>query len=518
MKYFTFDENKKYVVYGAGGNCYHIIRLFQNTNYCIEAILDQRADTIHDVMGIPVYTLEEYRKAELAKEKYIIIISIKNVFDHASIARDLIEFGFENIIYKPFPILQGGNGEAWDSINYVYEMLVEKKDFSAATQNKIVACSELRTLRIFIDELFIRGSEQEVVCWLPVELICNYNREDAYGLLPISSYYPLVELYQYLLNCGAEHKWKRIEDNFALYCSEWIEKENQLFTDSLKQSMVDSRIKVFYQMQKKSDIDREFFIRNAVFVKRVDSFRFCLLSSGRNRLSFLAAKGSRYIPVRMDRSDYEDWLNICEFEKFRKILEGIKNSKLFTNLQHPLMISYASETIDYVPLFCMPVIMEIFKFLHWKSAHNKGNYYKIDMEAYLRNKRALKVFSLMRDQGCMGRMLLMHGLNACRVYADKEQEKIGKAIDCLYGIREWTQEDTTDALKLIEESHILVVDSRFLIDSFSSFDGEIIFMLCWGADENVNIVEQGYYKEKELFHTIWGQQQVSGQMFLKRDK
>ena len=43
-------------------------------------------------------------------------------------------------------------------------------------------------------------------------------------------------------------------------------------------------------------------------------------------------------------------------------------------------------------------------------------------------------------------------------------------------------------------------------------------MLCWGADENVNIVEQGYYKEKELFHTIWGQQQVSGQMFLKRDK
>ena len=166
----------------------------------------------------------------------------------------------------------------------------------------------------------------------------------------------------------------------------------------------------------------------------------------------------------------------------------------------------------------MPVIMEIFKFLHWKSAHNKGNYYKIDMEAYLRNKRALKVFSLMRDQGCMGRMLLMHGLNACRVYADKEQEKIGKAIDCLYGIREWTQEDTTDALKLIEESHILVVDSRFLIDSFSSFDGEIIFMLCWGADENVNIVEQGYYKEKELFHTIWGQQQVSGQMFLKRDK
>ena len=288
MRCFTFDENKNYVVYGAGGNCYHIIRLFQNTNYHIEAILDQRADTMSDVMGIPVYTLEEYRKGEHAKEKCVIIISIKNVFEHASIARNLIELGFENIIYKPFPILQGEKGEIWDSIDCVYEMLVEKKDLSAATQDNLVACSELSTLRVFKDELLISKSEQEVICWLPVELVCNYDREDAYGLIPISSYYPLVELYQYLLNCGTENKWEKIEDNFALYCSEWIEKEHQVFTDSLKQSMIDSRINVFYQMQRKSDLDREFFIRNAVLVKRIDSFRFCLLSSGRNRMSFLS--------------------------------------------------------------------------------------------------------------------------------------------------------------------------------------------------------------------------------------
>lgn len=518
MRCFTFDENKNYVVYGAGGNCYHIIRLFQNTNYHIEAILDQRADTMSDVMGIPVYTLEEYRKGEHAKEKCVIIISIKNVFEHASIARNLIELGFENIIYKPFPILQGEKGEIWDSIDCVYEMLVEKKDLSAATQDNLVACSELSTLRVFKDELLISKSEQEVICWLPVELVCNYDREDAYGLIPISSYYPLVELYQYLLNCGTENKWEKIEDNFALYCSEWIEKEHQVFTDSLKQSMIDSRINVFYQMQRKSDLDREFFIRNAVLVKRIDSFRFCLLSSGRNRMSFLVAKGSRYIPVRMNKNDYKDWLNICEFERFRKTLEEIKNNKLFTTLQHPLMISYVSETTDYVSLFCMPVIMGIFKYLHWNSAQNKGNYYKIDLGTYHRNRSGLKVLSLMKDQGCMGRMLLMHGLNAQRIYADKEQEKISKAIDRLYGIKERTQEGTTDRLKLIEESHILVVDSRFQIESLASFHGEIIFMLCWGVAENMNLVEQGYYRENELFHTIWEQQQISGQVFLKRDK
>ena len=267
----------KYIIYGAGGNCFRVKKLLQNARYIVSGILDKRAEDIHNVEDVLVYTPENYALVDKEKDKSVIIVSVKNVFEHINIARTLLELGYEKIIYKPLPVLQGEHDEEWDSISYVYETIVEK-NISLDTTVRI-ACSRRDHLIVFKDELLIEDKGDQVLCWLPIELVCNYDREEAYKLVPMAAFYPILNLYRYLLNSGNECEWEIIEDDFFLYSADWVERTHQDFSYSLKKNMINSRINVFSEMQKKADIDKDFFIRNAVSVKRKDSLRFYLTTS-----------------------------------------------------------------------------------------------------------------------------------------------------------------------------------------------------------------------------------------------
>ena len=335
---FNMNQNTGYIIYGAGGNCHRVKEFLRKAKHPVTAVLDKRAKEINDIDGIPVYTLEQFSAMDEEKENRIIIISIKNVFAHINIVRDLLAAGYEKIIYKPFPVLQGEMDEEWDSINDAYEAIVEGKlllDF----KGRMIACSRGDHLMAYKDELIIEKDKDRVVCWIPIELVCNYNREDAFKLLPMAAYYPLLNLYQYLLGSGFRYGWEEIQDDFLLYAVEWVERAKYEFSDSLKNSMLNSRMDIFAQMQKKAEIDKNFYIRNAVCVKRIDTMRFYLTASGRNRVSFLAAKGYRFIPAYMSREDYACWLNENKFEEFRQYIEKEKINELFTMVPHPLMCS-----------------------------------------------------------------------------------------------------------------------------------------------------------------------------------
>lgn len=510
MKYFSMSRNMKYIIYGAGGNCFRVKKLLQNAQYTVAAILDKRAEDIHNVEDVPVYTLENFVQIDEEKDKIVIVISVKNVFEHINIARTLLELGYERIIYKPLPILQGEHDGEWDSINYVYETIVEN-DMSLDTNVKI-ACSRLNHLMIFKDELMIEDKGDQILCWLPIELVCNYDSEDAYQLVPMAAFYPLLNMYQYLLNSGIENEWEVIENDFFLYSADWVERTHQDSSHSLKRSMINSRINIFSEMQKKADIDKDFFVRNAVSVKRKDSCRFYLTTSGRNRVSFWAARGNRYIPVYMSREDYNCWMNQHKFEEFKQCLEKEKIGKLFTTMQHPMMISYTSETTDYVHLLCMPVIKEIFKLLHWKSAEKLNGYYKINLEDYKEEKAKLRIFVAVKDEGCMGRLLVMCGMNCYRLYCTEKQKRVSNLIDELFYIKDSKDMMIDSSMDVIQECQILILDSRINMPAITDFRGDNIFLLQWETDDSLDGLQDTFANKKLLFQTIWQQEKVSGWM------
>lgn len=513
VEYFEINRSGKYVIYGAGGNSRHIKNLFQSARYDVIAVLDKRADEIHNMDEIPVYTLEKFSLLGSKKEEITIVISVKNVFEHINIVRELLELGYKNIIYKPFPVLQGESDEEWGSIDQAYEMIVEKKELSFL-EGKRIACSRQNHLMIFKDELLIEEGDDTVMCRMPIELLCNYDREDAFGLIPLASYYPLVNMYQYLLGLPFAYEWEEIKNDFFLYSANWVERSGNEFSEQLKNSMIDSRVNVFYGMKRNADIRQDFFVQNAVSVKRTVPMRFYLSTSGRNRVAFQIAKGNRYVPVHMNKKDYVFWKNQSAFEALERYLNDGHINKLFASVPHPLMVSYGSDAIDYIPLFCMPVIKEIYRLLHWKAAEKGTDYPKLSLVRYNEEKQRLKVFAAVSDEGCIGRLLLMNGISCCRMYYDKKQKTIGRLLDELFYLKDSDAILTDDHADMIHQCQVLIVDSR-MAETIEDFRGNIIFVLQWGNEGYLGSRQDTYTEKKLLFQTIWQQNQVSGWMLTK---
>ncbi|MDE6128592.1 MAG: hypothetical protein K2G16_05295, partial [Lachnospiraceae bacterium] len=298
---------------------------------------------------------------------------------------------------------------------------------------------------------------------------------------------------------------------------DWVERTGKEFSDSLKNSMLYSRVEVFGEMQRKADIDKDFFVRNAVSVKRMDSFRFFLATSGRNRVSFLIARGQRVVPVYLSREDYDFWLNRDKFEELRQYLEKRKINKLFTAVPHPLMVSYKSETIDYVHLFCMPVVKEIYRLLHWEAAEKKCDDCKINVMKYNEKRQELKIFAAVKDEGCMGRLLLMYGMHCYRLYADEKQEEISRLIDALFWIKDFTEISADNVKDMVLQCRILIADSRVTMPFIPDLKGTVVFLLQWG-DSMPEALGDRFIKRKLLFQTIWQREKVSGWMLVRDNR
>ena len=128
----------------------------------------------------------------------------------------------------------------------------------------------------------------------------------------------MVELYKFFLGDKAIAEEEAIS-NFIVYCCEWLNKNEGELTEEQEKSFIESRVAVFQDMQKMVELYIDFFKRNCPRVT-YDEGKFYLTSSGRNRVTFLIAKGFKYIPVEMSNQDYEKW---CDLEFVKKIEENI---------------------------------------------------------------------------------------------------------------------------------------------------------------------------------------------------
>lgn len=517
MECFSIDQSMEYVIYGAGGNCHHMIRLLKAANYIVKAVIDKRAEFVCNVEGVPVYTLEDLSSRDTDKEMSVVIVSVKNVFEHINIARDLLDYGYRNLVYKPLPSLKGEHDQEWNAINKVYDIMVETRKLPDENENHLYV-SRKNHLLTFRDELLVEQQENRVLCWLPMELICNYNRDDAYGLLPMAAYYPLLDLYQYLLGINLMQSWNEIKTNLYLYSMDWVDREKVDFTESLKQSMVHSRISIFYEMQKKADIDKDFFARNAVSVKLLTASKFYLTTSGRNRVTFLIAKGYRFIPVYMSQSDYQKWFHKAKYEEFEKFLEQKRIVKLFSIIPHPMLSAYDADAVDYIRLFGMPVLKELYKELHYQSVQKKENGYKINISEYKLRKKNLKVFSAIQDEGNISRILAMQEMQCYRFVKEKTMQELVRKIDELLGVDGSIYLQEVNDFSNIKECQVLILDSKMDTSIISEFQGNIVFLLLWETEQIPESIKNMFHVHKLLCKSIWNDKEVFGWMLSKEGK
>lgn len=516
MNNFYLNQEEKFIIYGGGGNCFHLISNLQKNGKHVIGVIDKRANSLGDIMGIPVYTME--RIVTLGFEDVVVIISIKNVFAHTEIAEQLLELGFKKLIYKPLPILQGVKDKVWQNISNVYDVLLEQDDFSEKAE---VPVSQKNHMRVLQNRLLISQTEAEVICWLPVELIHNYNREnDIFAKLPMVAYYPLIQLYSYLLGLETGLSWKEVQDDYLLYSAEWVYRHQLDFTDELKKSQIDSRVQVFYEMQQNSELDQEFFKRNAVTVIWGNGGNFYLSSSGRNRVAFLIAKGYRYIPVKMSNEDYEKFLAQGQYLQLFDYLRDNDIKNLFATVPHPVLREYPVVANDYNRLFSKQVMLGLIRWMHHKSIAYQMNYKKIDEKKLVCGWDKLRVGVALDDEGMLSRLLSKECINCERMFSSKELEKrnLIYQIDDLMQMEENSHltELELDKAEDLSQFDVLIFDACYSAYFENICKADLFFVLVWKKDEqSFREWEKKEYIRKKLFSSIWNEEQVSGYQFTK---
>lgn len=501
--FFYPDIENEYLIYGAGGDGLKLLSRMKEHGYRLKGFIDKRAAVLKTVQGEKVWDMETVKELRREAENLVVIITTKNVFNHSEIANSLAELGLTQCIYKPLPILQGYFDEELNKINRAHDAFLSKADI-AETQ-KLIKVQKNNKICIR-DKFYISGNEQEVVTWLPLELLFNYRESDAYQNLSMAAVFPLVNLYRIFIDGRMVNREDVLQD-FYSFSSEWAFQNQVKVTEELRSSWIESRKQIFDQMQESVDYDKDFFIRNAPYVCRGAEGRFHMCSSGRNRVVFQVAKGGRHVPVRMSREDYEKWLHRDVLAKICQYIEKKRGKKVFAPIGHPYLKDIQVENVDYYRLVCFPVGKYLTESMYRRARRMRDGYDITDQKKLAFERQRSVILCSLDDEGTCSRYLSRCGFRVKRCNGEKNSE-FTHLLDVLF----YQEISDREGINQNELVTMITDDIVRLEKDIKTENNKVEQIICVGfMDGQAQFLEKyGYYSKCLLtcyFHMV-GMKQV----------
>lgn len=351
-------EDMRIILYAAGGLSCKVEETFYKSGKEIEAYIDRRAEDIGTFHGKKVYSLEEAEKEIVCKKNCVVIITTKNVFEHSQIAAQLKEKGFSNIIYKDYRVLQGVKDEQIISIDHAFEEILNQNNIP----KQMIAELEINPVyAMSADCAYIKEKDEVVFARVPSGMLFTNRMQDwVWSRVNFVTSFLTVELYKEFETGRAsilEISQAYIHE-FAKRGADYLD----LNTDGEWENFVISgRLDVFREMDDLVCMSPEFFINNAPIVKGDSSKGFELISSGKNRVAFLIAKGYKYIPVKMDRGTYDKFIHLDAVKKVEEYINKNKITELAVPILHPFFYKFPSKTPEYFTLWLERVGKDIIR-------------------------------------------------------------------------------------------------------------------------------------------------------------
>ncbi len=473
-------NKKRICIYGTGGNgikVYHVLK----DKYAVEGFIDKRASEIGRIEGEAVWSLEDFN----VEKDCIIIITVKNIFLHDEIVRELIKRGYHYFIFKAGNVLKGNTSEREKIVDDLYETIVEKKCLPNIMEVPKTERIEYR----FDNKLLICKGESAVKAWCPIELLFNYENSNDYSGLNMPLFFPLIDLFRFFLGqYGASvDQCKDAVGNFLLYAGEWLYNNGREMTETQMNSFLESRRSIFEQMQKMVEVDIDFFKRNCVNVVYKGK-KFFMVSSGRNRVCFLIAKGFKYVPVEMSYDDYEKW---CDMEYVKEVEREINDKDIntfFALHTNPYLADFRTEFNDYQRLFLIPAATYIYKKVFSENVINlKGKIQRFDyMKALCQIRES--VFRVLANDG-----------NIANEYFESIEFSIAAC--------------TSDAKYLLVNS-VNIENEEQTYKEISNFEGEIAFCMEYENGEVDKILDgKNFRLESILFRSYYRNRMIYGAIY-----
>ena len=304
---FNIDKLTPLVLYGAAtmGTLYY--KKYKEWGLDVNAFIDKRAGEIKEFLGFPVYDIEN---DVLDKENIVILLAVKNVFEHSRIAKRLYKAGYRKIIFRPYAALNGNGTKDERSLNEVYSALTDADIFDSEKLKKIPALNPCLIPQLE-EHGVISKTAESVIFYLPVTMLFSdkkgMNENSQYPLLCLK---PHINFVKALLGNDGE------TDSYMNYCVTAAKNTGTVkVTEAWKQNVIANRSEVFLDMLHKYNVEPFFFINKAINVIWNKEQGYFNLNSGKHRAAFLCAIGKNYIPVRTSMEDYNAYLTLQDAKK-----------------------------------------------------------------------------------------------------------------------------------------------------------------------------------------------------------
>lgn len=485
-RYYLKD---KYIyIYGAGSAGAELLSILMANNMNVLGFIDRRKN-IENYRQLEVINLFNLKEKIKEKDEVVIIISVRNVFDHNAIAKELFDFGFKNIIFKPNEILKNVECNSVLTINAAYDELFGEKKVS----NNCI--DSIKTIKRIIsrDEGYIQEKEDLIFAYIPFELLFTNNNGTEWGNINFSTYIS-IKLFQAIKECN--NNIVSVIDDYVLNFSEKISRDYGMKIDKeWRNNVIQGRIDIFYEMEKKLDRDYDFFVQNCASVRIRKEGGFILTSSGKNRISFLISMGHKYIPVKLSKKEYKKYIN---YEVVKKINDFIENKPpLLAPIPHPYFYSLQYQAYNYSEIWIKKIVNIVSEFVKENNSHYSE----------------ISIFDYIKDSGCLSRVLHSMGCKVTRKVSDSSAE----LFDSLFYMDTNKFKDNKDNM----QCDISVVDFKLVdLEDILKKTNKIC---CIFVKENLyNEIEMiskanCFVVKDKLFTSWWGKEFVNAYC-LRRDK
>lgn len=343
MKYgdkYQIDLDSSVILYGAATTGAIIYQRFQERGFHVAAFIDKRADETDSYYGLPVISLGEAKEWFVKMPETVVVVAVKNVFEHETIARELWWAGCKKIIFRPYATVNGGGEEKDVILNQVYDEIL-KGEFRRDLY-RIEGFDKPKPK----DQAIIREHENgDVVVNIPIYDVWTDDYEDKsiiWGDIPCLGLVPHIGLFR--LFKGEEND---DYEAYIKYCRQAAERSGGIVTSQKwENSVYKNRLDVFNHMQSAWEHNGNFFIQNAVKAVYNEKGYFNI-KSGKHRIVFLIVMGKQYVPLRISKSDYLRWRDEKRADRIYELLDAYHKTELPCVLDSPYFYEYPCSTSDF---------------------------------------------------------------------------------------------------------------------------------------------------------------------------
>lgn len=379
---YTLRKQDHILLYGAATTGAILYANLTNAGYQVAAFIDQRAYEIDTYYGLPVWdvaTAGRYAKQFAA----VVIVAIKNVFEHERVAGGLWDAGFEKIIFRPYRSVCGEETEAEHMLNTAYDQIIRRDGITTVPPCPVVIGREQKMLK---DRavIFDQGDYVTANIFAPYVFTDKYeDQEIRWGDIPCLGLLPHLGLFD-VFNGNLNLNYAE----YMNYCRQAAEESGGIITsEAWEASVYQNRMDVFNHMEYSWEHDRDFFTRNAV-EGIYNPKGYFNIRSGKHRITYMLAKGSRYLPLRIKKEDYAVW---CKREQANRVAE-----LLWKNHAETLPVApgnpYLYDQTGGTPAFYERILFSLLAGI-FKDAFHAGNRFCFDGKTILFSRTAMALYS-----------------------------------------------------------------------------------------------------------------------------